>query len=64
MLGKVISSSTEGIQFRIEEDEDFEEVKVGNLVVIESRYSYLGRIVKLEARNLGEHVLPDKMAGF
>jgi hypothetical protein len=64
MLGKVISSSTDSIQFRIEEDEDFEEVKVGNLVVIESRYAYLARIIKLEARNLGETVLPDKMAGL
>lgn len=64
MLGKVISSSTEKIHFRIEESEDFENVKVGNLVVIESKYSYLARIVELEARNLGETVLPDKMAGL
>lgn len=64
MLGKVISSSTEKIHFRIEESEDFENVKVGNLVVIESKYSYLARIIELEARNLGEAVLPDKMAGL
>ncbi len=64
MLGKVISSSTEGICFRIDEGEEFENVKVGTLVIIESKYNYLARINELEARHLGESVLPDKIAAL
>lgn len=64
MLGKVISSSTEKICFRIDEDEEFENVKVGTLVIIESKFTYLARINELEARHLGESVLPDKVAAL
>ena len=64
MLGKVISSSTESICFRIDEGEEFENVKVGTLVIIESKYMYLARINELEARHLGESVLPDKIAAL
>ena len=64
MLGKVISSSTEKVLFRIDEGEDFENVNVGDLVVIESKYAYLARINELEARHLGEAVLPDKIAAL
>ncbi len=64
MLGKVIFSSTEGVHFRITEAEDFENVKVGNLVIIESKYTYLARVNELEARHLGESVLPDKIAAL
>ncbi|MBU6997590.1 MAG: ATP-binding protein [Theionarchaea archaeon] len=64
MLGKVISSSTQTVQFRIHDAEEFENVKVGDLVVIESKYIYLARINELEARHLGESVLPDKIAAL
>ena len=64
MLGKVISSSTDKVHFRIDEGEEFENVKVGNLIVIESKYNYLARINELEARHLGESVLPDKIAAL
>lgn len=64
MIGKVISSSTDGICFRIDEDEEFENIRVGNLVVIESKYTYLARVNELEARHLGESVLPDKIAAL
>lgn len=64
MLGKIISSSTEKVLFRIDEGEDFENVNVGDLVVIESKYAYLARINELEARHLGEAVLPDKIAAL
>lgn len=64
MLGKVVSSSTEGVQFRIDEGEEFENVKVGNLVIIESKYTYLARVNELEARHLGDSVLPDKIAAL
>jgi DNA helicase HerA-like ATPase len=64
MIGKVISSSTDNIHFRITDDEEFENVNVGNLVVIESKYKYLARITELEARHLGESVLPDKIAAL
>lgn len=64
MLGKVISSSTQHIHFRIDEDQEFENIKVGNLVIVESKYTYLARINELEARHLGESVLPDKIAAL
>lgn len=64
MIGKVISSSTHEIHFRIDEHEEFENIKVGNLVIIESKYTYLARINELEARHLGEAVLPDKIAAL
>jgi DNA helicase HerA-like ATPase len=64
MLGKVISSSTEKVLFRIDEGEDFENVKVGDLIIIESKHTYLARINELQARHLGESVLPDKIAAL
>jgi DNA helicase HerA-like ATPase len=64
MIGKVISSSTDRIYFRIDEGEEFEHVSIGTLIVIESHYTYLGRINELEARHLGESVLPDKIAAL
>jgi DNA helicase HerA-like ATPase len=64
MLGKVISSSTENTHFRIDESEEFENVNVGDLVIIESKHMYLARICELEARHLGESVLPDKVAAL
>lgn len=64
MIGKVISSSTEETHFRIAEGEEFENVKVGDLIIIESKYTYLARINKLQARHLGESVLPDKIAAL
>lgn len=64
MLGKVISSSTDEVHFRIDQGEEFENVKVGTLIAIESQYTYLARINELEARHLGESVLPDKIAAL
>ncbi len=64
MLGKVIASATDRIHFRIDDSEEFENVKIGNLIVVESKYTYLARINELEARHLGEAVLPDKIAGL
>ncbi|MHC1605271.1 MAG: ATP-binding protein [Candidatus Methanofastidiosia archaeon] len=64
MLGKVIYSSTREIVFRILDDVEVENVKVGNLVVITSRYNYLARVSAIQSKNLGESLLADKVAAI
>lgn len=64
MIGKVISSSSQEIVFRIEDGIDVEAIKLATPVVIESHYSYLARVVSIELKNLGEGDLADKVAAM
>ncbi|HHN81422.1 MAG TPA: DUF87 domain-containing protein [Methanomicrobia archaeon] len=64
MIGKVISSSTEEVVFRVLDSVDVEDVHVGSLVVIESQLTYLARVTSLELRNLGDVDLADKVAAM
>jgi len=61
MIGNIISSSSQEVVFRINDDVDVEAIKLATPVIIESRYSYLARVISLEMRNLGESDLPDKV---
>ncbi|HOP08670.1 MAG TPA: ATP-binding protein, partial [Candidatus Methanofastidiosa archaeon] len=61
MIGNIISSTSQEVVFRINDDVDVETIKLATPVVIESRYQYLARVVSLEMRNLGESELPDKV---
>jgi hypothetical protein len=64
MIGKVISSSTDEVAFRVLDSVDVEDVHVGSLVVIESQLTYLARVTSLELRNLGDVDLADKVAAM
>ena len=61
MIGKVIAAESDNVTARILLD-DVEAVKMGDLLVVESGFTYLTRVSSLSSRNIGEATLPDKMA--
>ncbi|MFQ5891848.1 MAG: helicase HerA domain-containing protein, partial [Candidatus Methanofastidiosia archaeon] len=64
MLGKIIFSSSREVEIRLDERCNVEDVKLGNLVLINSDFLYLARISELYTKNLGESVLADKIAAL
>ena len=61
MIGKVITAESDRITARILLD-DIENINMGDLLVIESRFKYLARVSSIFSKNMGESNLPDKMA--
>jgi len=64
MIGNIISSTSQEVVFRLNDDVDVESINLATPVVIESKHSYLARVVSLEMRNLGESNLPDKIVAI
>jgi hypothetical protein len=61
MIGKVVAAESDRVTARILLD-NIEAVKMGDLLVIESEFTYLTRVSSIFSRNIGEANLPDKMA--
>lgn len=61
MIGKVISAESDRITARILLD-DIENINMGDLLIIESRFKYLARVSSIFSKNIGEPNLPDKIA--
>ncbi|MFQ6087856.1 MAG: ATP-binding protein [Candidatus Methanofastidiosia archaeon] len=64
MLGKIIFSSSREVEVRLDERCNVEDLKLGNLVLINSDFPYLARISELYTKNLGESALADRIAAL